>query len=95
MTMLKVFERLYDEEGRPILKRVPTGAGNTALTSDAKMWYMDLSSEEEQQLRVTGKFAFEAIPAFDLPDVSVKAKREGANRKKEIFSTLGSIEPTV
>lgn len=93
MTMLKVFERLYDKDNKPILKRVPDSRGNTNLTSDYKTWYMDLSYEEEKQLSGTKRFGFESIPDFDVKDIAVKDKRAGINRKAEIFATLGPWKP--
>ena len=93
MTLLKVYERQYSEDGKLKRKIVKVRGDIPVITSVSELYYMDLSPQEEKLLR-DGRFGFESIPEDDIKSVKKKDLEKGAKRKEEIFKTILSDQPT-
>jgi hypothetical protein len=54
----------------------------------SKMWFMDLTEDEERMLRETGCFSFESVPSFLVGKISQVELDAGMKRKEEILYVL-------
>ena len=85
MTLVKVMERKYQDNGKAILNIRKDKFNIPVIHTEFKTYYMDLTQEEELKLRKTGRFGFESVSSFDVPKITPQEKTDGAARKRDVL----------
>jgi len=85
--LVRVLERQYDEKGKQLFAKRTDVTGETRAVDKFKVYYMDLTIDEELELRATKKYSFESIRENELEKLDKKKIEEGKLKKKELMIT--------
>ena len=87
MTIVKVFERQIGHDGQIQTKTINDEFGQKRRSTVAKVYYMDLTHDEEQKLLKNKQYGLERC---DKPfnQISYQELDEGKKRKQEILKAL-------
>ena len=86
MTIVKVFERQLAHDGTIQMKTITDEFGQKKRTSVAKVYYMDLTHEEEQRLLTSKLYGLERCDK-PVTQLTTQQLEDGKKRKQEVLSS--------